>query len=462
MRKAAAILLLTAGLLGAGSVLGREAEEPPRGRFGFALIGTEDGKRLTADQLLGDNSCAACHPRQTAETKGGLHAGAHIDPLYRSFALLARKEVGDEMYTFCSACHSPLGVVTGAIPGTPEGELPGFAKEGVGCDACHLIRRETGFLGPWGEPGNASFVLAPGPARFGTVGDIASSPAHEGEKVELYGTSEYCAACHTIIHPLNGIRLEHTYDEWKKSVYAEKGIQCQDCHMASVADAVEVAKTLTPKRIRGTFIPNGAEREIRPHTFVGGNVHSGRLAGGTSQGRMARERLKSAAELSVEAPESAPPGAKLSFTVVVTNVAAGHALPTSLTELREMWVELTVSAPGGDVLLETGDLDDEGFIKDGAIRFGTIVLDAEGVRTWRPWEASKIGYKRLVPPKGSEKEVVEVDLPEGLTGEVRIDARLLYRIAPPAVVKEVMGKEAFVPEIVEMAAADAKVKISAE
>ena len=108
----------------------------------------------------------------------------------------------------------------------------------------------------------ASFVLAPGPARFGTVGDIASSPAHEGEKVELYGTSEYCAACHTIIHPLNGIRLEHTYDEWKKSVYAEKGIQCQDCHMASVADAVEVAKTLTPKRIKGTFIPNGVEREM--------------------------------------------------------------------------------------------------------------------------------------------------------------------------------------------------------
>ena len=43
---------------------------------------------------------------------------------------------------------------------------------------------------------------------------------------------------------------------------------------------------------------------------------------------------------------------------------------------------------------------------------------------------------------------------------ISIEAQLLYRIAPPHVVREVMGREAFVPEIVEMASAQARVEVS--
>ena len=65
---------------------------------------------------------------------------------------------------------------------------------------------------------------------------------------------------------------------------------------------------------------------------------------------MSYARLKSAARLEVRAPASAAPGASLGFEVAVTNVGAGHNLPTSLTELREMWVEVTIRDAGGERL----------------------------------------------------------------------------------------------------------------
>ena len=92
--------------------------------------------------------------------------------------------------------------------------------------------------------------------KFGPPGGDDEAADHEVETREFLDRSEFCASCHTIIHPLNGLRLEHTYDEWKKSIYAEKGIQCQDCHMRSVEDAVKVAETLDA---RGGDRPVGAD-----------------------------------------------------------------------------------------------------------------------------------------------------------------------------------------------------------
>ena len=69
-----------------------------------------------------------------------------------------------------------------------------------------------------------------------------------------------------MIHPNNGLRIETTYEEWKASVYAENDIQCQDCHMRTVEDAVKVAETLKPVVVKGERTTHGAER-ITIHTY---------------------------------------------------------------------------------------------------------------------------------------------------------------------------------------------------
>lgn len=425
--------------------------EPPTGPFGLSMIATPDGRPADIDDFYLSEDCGLCHPRQLEELEGSMHSAAHHDPFYRAFAEMARREAGPEVYAYCSGCHSAAGVVSGWIPKTPEEDLPDVAKAGVTCSVCHLVSGLTGHQGPWGEPGNASFVLDPGRTVRGPIADITRTPAHDAEAAEFLGSSEFCASCHTIIHPINGLRIEHTYEEWKNSIYAEKGIQCQDCHMRSVEDAVRVAETLEPVTEKGTWALKGPERTIRRHTFVGGNVNAGVLAHGPWHGKEAEARLKSAATLEVQAPSDAVPGETIDLTVVVTNVAAGHNLPTSLTELREMWVHLVVRDASGAVLLESGALDEEGEIPEHAIRFGAHTVDANGKLTVKPWEAVDFSWKRLVPPKGSTSDRLTFQVPPACPAPWTVEASLYYRSAPPWVIREVMGEDAFEQKTVEMA-----------
>lgn len=428
---------------------------PPKGPFGYSMLASEDGERLEIDEFVLSEDCADCHERQWEELEGSMHTLAHTDPIYRATAELARAEAGQEMYAYCSACHSPQGVSTGLIPDTPESDLPEIAKAGILCDVCHQVSQLTGATGPWGEPGNASFVLSPDEDRkFGPPTGNDAAADHEVETREFLARSEFCAACHTIIHPLNGLRIEHTYAEWKESIYAEKGIECQDCHMRSVEDAVKVAEMLEPVKVIGKSEPASEDREIFPHSFVGGNANADLLGGSREHAAMGEARLKSAARLEIEVQDVATAGELLRFDVVVHNVAAGHNLPTSLTELREMWVELEVRSMDGAVIFHSGRLEANGDIPEGAMRFGALAGDAQGRVTYKPWEVTQFLFKRLVPPKGSERDRFEAPLPEDLSGELRIEARLYYRSAPPKVVLSLLGDQAVELKQVEMAHAE--------
>jgi hypothetical protein len=347
--------------------------------------------------------------------EGSMHVIAHTDPLYRSTAELALLEAGEEIYTYCSGCHAPQGVVTGMIPGILEARLPEVVTAGILCDVCHQVSRLTGASGPWGEPGNASFVLSPHEDRkFGPPGGDGDAADHEVETREFLTRSEFCASCHSIVHPLNGLRLEHTYGEWKNSIYAEKGIQCQDCHMRSVADAVKVAETLGPVAVIGQAEPAGEDREIHPHYMVGGNANAEELGGSPGAAAMAEARLARAA-----------------------------------------YLELEVRSANGRLLFQSGHLQPDGEIPGDAMRFGAIAADAQGNVTYKPWEISQFLWKRQIPAKGSARERFEVELAGGLRGHVRIEARLLYRSASPRALQSLMGNEAFEAKQVEMARTDA-------
>jgi hypothetical protein len=438
---------------GAGGLL----ESPPMGPFGYSMITTDDGEPLEVPDFADYDDCEGCHERQWEELEGSMHVISHTDPLYRSSAELALVEAGKEIYTYCSGCHAPQGVTTRLIPEIPDGDLPEIITAGILCDVCHQISRLTGSSGPWGEPGNASMVLSPDEYRkFGPPGGDDEASDHEVETREFLGRSEFCASCHTIIHPLNGLRIEHTYDEWRDSIYAEKGIHCPDCHMRSVEDAVRVAETLRPVVVIGKSEPSGDDREIHPHYFVGANANAEELGGSAWHGAMAEARLESAARLEIEIPPSIGSGSPLEFELVVRNVGAGHSIPTSLTELREIWVELEVRAEDGRLLFRSGHLQPDGEIPEGAMRFGAIAGDAQGNVTYKPWEISQFLWKRQVPARGSESDRFSVDLPAGFAGAARIEARLLYRSASPRALRSLMGDEAFEPREVEMAAAEAR------
>ena len=432
---------------------------PAAGPFGDTLVRTADGERADVEFFFLNKDFAVCHPRQLEEIQGSLHSAAHTDPLYRRLAETVRREAGERTYTFCSGCHSAPGVVSGLIPAKHDPDLPPEAKAGVTCDVCHQISSLTGHAGPWREPGNASFVLEPGRVKFGHSGVVAENRSHTGEKRDYFTKSEFCASCHTVIHPGSGLRVEHTYGEWKASVYAEKGIQCQDCHMRSVADAVTVAQTLRPVVVGGQLVTDGAVREIFPHFFVGGNANADRLADGPQHTAMAEARLQQAARLELQVPATARAGAELAVTVRVHNVAAGHNLPTGVTELRRMWVELRVVDARGKVLAQHGGLDAHGELTPETIRFGAAAANVAGEETYKLWEMERFLWKRTIPPKDASQDRVTLQLPAQASGALTLQAKLFYRSAPPHVVAKILGPEALPMKIVEMTTAQTAVTL---
>ena len=428
---------------------------PPRGPFGFSLVATADNKAAKISDFEPNSACAECHPRQEKELQGSAHSIAHVDSLYRRTAELARAEAGPEVYAYCSGCHAPQAVASALIPKMPENKLPPVAKAGVLCDTCHQISALTGHKSPWGEPANASFILAAGSGKkYGPPTGNNADADHAAEARPFFQRSEFCASCHTIIHPTNGVRIEHTYGEWKKSVYAQRGVQCQDCHMRTVEQAKQVAATMKPQVPHGQSSPEGKQRPIAHHYFVGGSASIDALGGGAASARMAEARLKSAARLSIKAPQIASAAMPLRFTVNVENHGAGHNLPTSLTELRQMWVELTVTSAAGELLFRSGALTPNGDIGRDAMRFYAEAGDKDGKLTYKPWEITHFLWKRLIPPKATAIDEFTVPLPPHATGQVKIQARLLYRSAPPAVLKLLFGAQPPHLKTVEMAAAE--------
>jgi hypothetical protein len=200
-------------------------------------------------------------------------------------------------------------------------------------------------------------------------------------------------------------------------------------------------------------------REIHSHFFVGGNANADRLAHGPEHAKMAEARLKSAARIELWPPKNAAAGEDLSFGVVVYNAAAGHDLPTGIVELREMWVDLRVKDAKGKTLYRSGELDKNGEIPDGTIRFGAIAGDKAGNKTYKPWEATQFLFYRTVPPKGYAGDQVTTQIPRGTAGPITVEAKLLYRSVSPHVVSEVLKDEAFTPKIVEMSTARATVTV---
>jgi hypothetical protein len=428
----------------------------PRGPFGLSMVAGAEGKAVDIDAFVTNDTCGECHERQLQEMNGSMHSVAHVDRLYRSTAEIALHEAGPEVYALCAGCHTPHGVASGLVPDTPEEELPEVVKAGVLCDVCHQVSALSGGTGPWGEPGNGSIVLAADEDRkFGPPTGDDDAAMHTVETRDFLSKSEFCASCHTVIHPFNGVRLEHTYAEWKSSVYAEAGIQCQDCHMRSVSDAQQVARTMKPVELTGLSEPSGEERPIARHFFAGGNFHADKLGGGTQHARMAAERLRGAASLELGVPADVHAGETMDIEVTVRNIGAGHSLPTSLVELRRVWVDLRVADELGNEIYRSGWLDEGADLSEDVMRFGALAGDAAGQPTYKPWEVTHFIWKRVIPAKSAAADSFRVRVPPDAGSRVTIEARLFYRLVPDFVARAIMGEHYVELEPIEIASASA-------
>jgi hypothetical protein len=393
--------------------------------------------------------CGGCHEQQYKEWRGSVHNLALVDPVYQGELNKAVKAVGHEVSRQCEGCHSAAGMVTGEIKGAGLKGLSPLATAGVSCDICHSISGVTHWQTPSHEPENGSMILTPGVAgKDGTTlikrGPLKPSADcgggfHQCEESTLHLQADLCASCHQVYHYDSHFPLEATYLEWKHGPYAQKAILCQDCHM--VDNAVF-------RRTADEF--RKPDRKEYRHTFNGANYLLYYLAAGaaTKAGdkelaanleekyRNAVDRLKSAAALEVTPLYKDKQLTEI--RVRVKNVRAGHNLPTSLTNVRQMWLEIVAKDDKGKVVMSSGTPGKDGTLPDNTRMFNSDGMGKEFHFAIDPWVVTSFSRHDTIPPRGYK------DVFYGMSGikgakKLTLEVKLRYRQADQKVAEALLA-----------------------
>ena len=262
-----------------------------------------------------------------------------------------------------------------------------------------------------------------------------------------------CGACHNVFHPVTNTKIARTYEEWNGSIYAENNIQCQDCHMVPPIMVTEVARSMRKPMMPGSTSNFDTFRTpFYPHTFSGANVPIPELMGAKDHAELNKTLLQLAASISIDYVNYDSGAKTLAVEVIVKNERAGHNLPTGMTEIRQMWVQLILTgADDGDVTVyESGWLDEAGKLDPDANRFGAHAVDKDGATTWKPWRVEEIISDNTIPPKRSARLKYSVKLDEG-QGPVRITAKLRYRSFPQALADQYLPQYKLKVPVITMA-----------
>jgi hypothetical protein len=407
----------------------------------FPSRASTDGRPVTAEQFEPIVLCSGCHMDIYTQWKGSMHSNAWVDPVYRAALKLMSQYSKGKIDNFCMGCHTPIGVVTREA--TPAGKnMSDAAVQGVQCEVCHNTSRVTGI-------GNGAYVLTPQlhgrPLKFGPYKD-AASPIHDTAYSKLHTQSEFCSDCHDVTHPFNRVPVERTYTEWRDSSYAGNGVQCQDCHM---------------KPAPGRASPIAKPRDhVYTHYFSGANALVTSLLGDQVHASQGEEMLKSAATVQIMAPATYNPAHANVVTVRVSNVGAGHKLPTGFPEGREIWLDFKVVDANNTEVYRLGAIKN-GRTEPGTRSFKVELGDKNGnVVDVNVLEADRILRDTRITPHGYEDVTYTLDLPKNVAGPLKLIADLNYWSFSQALLDTLLGKDAPQAKVIHMTTAEASLKVT--
>jgi hypothetical protein len=377
--------------------------------------------------------CASCHADAAAQWRSSLHAQSGTNTYYQAVTALFIQERGGEAAQYCAACHNPVGLLRGevsaqaATSNTPQASSKqagnkayesralgvhllssDAAAEGVTCTVCHLAA-EAG-----APPNNGNLTLQPARATLPTDGfgrlALRSAPAaHRAQLMPaVISEATLCGACHNV-YTEAGVPLEPTYDEWLDSPYPAEGKTCQSCHMPTV---------------KARRADSGLPQPVVAHGGSPGAISS---LPDTAQDSTL---LRAAAELSLDLER----GMAWEVTIGVTNLGAGHKLPTGAADLRQVWLEVTLRDAAGRVVQQQGGVDRFGMLTPETVQFRKVLGDAQGqpIELHRFWVATQVLSDTRLAPQETRRVTFELAAPPAASGPYTIEARLRYRDVSPA------------------------------
>ncbi len=333
------------------------------------------------------NTCKSCHVDITQQwtTSGHAAADRRGNLLFGRMYFASMRETRGGTMAKCGACHETESFLTNDFD-----KIRDVNSEGVTCVFCHAI---TG-PGPATATPPVTFEIGPyqGPIRQPvTVKD------HGSKYSDFFTKAEFCGSCHQYQNQ-NGILVSDTFGEWKRSRYAKTGVTCQQCHMPGEPGR---ASSLGPTRPR-----------VADHSFRGPEQD---------------KALRDAVTLTLRAGKRE--GNTLHVFATVTNVGAGHAVPTG-NDQHLILIRMRATDSEGHIVWENDPFQDW----NNAV-FGLLMATELGAYPAETWTGIKVLSDRRIQAGASSQSHFRIPV-EDAKGAVHIEAVLLYRRARPETIHQ--------------------------
>ncbi|MBE9521339.1 MAG: hypothetical protein IME97_09410 [Proteobacteria bacterium] len=350
----------------------------------------------------------------------------------------------------CADCHAPIAALQ--APGQTDykravNENYNLSK-GIECDFCHKIKDVEVSNSPGVQSIKMSRLSAGnGFFEYGPYDDVVAMPMVASYN-PIYAKSEFCSSCHQdaikqpagfswdyeAVYPDAArfplyekgqvIPNQWTYQEWLEwqeslpETDEDKGRQCQDCHMNWTKEMLPYYRYIVSGDVKN-FATERSPESIYPHKFEGASP----------------KRLKGSARLFVDSNMADD---ILEVVVGVTNVNAGHRLPTG-EHTRNMILLVTAEDEDGNLLEFIdgsvvpewgGSGDQEGDYSGMPGKgYARVTADENGTLNVPVWRAKRIASDNRIKAKENDESLYRFQLPSGAEEDipVYVTATLIYR-----------------------------------
>ena len=426
---------------------------------------TADGKMGNPKAIPSSSECIKCHKKEFEEWVPSLHSISGRDLIYENSievnVNLKKRHHGRELSRFCDSCHNPIEVAMGKNNPITSVEPSDVQTEGLACIFCHTATHADA------KKGNGAITFDLNKAYDNLSGSaILASPTDHARAFgsdttnKLLKSAEFCGACHneTYTPPVTPstkiLHAQSTYDEWKSSWYAENDVTCQDCHMNY--EPIKYISNLQKDIVN--------KPEKYSHNFWGGNhvlqdtslketllfLRGGVLPGVTvkeyfklidKQKPITENFLRAAAKVEILSQDIK--NNTLEVKVKVSNVGAGHNLPTGVVDQKHMWLELKITDLKGNVIYDNGKTDRDKDVVIWAERFldinGKVIMDHMTFKT-----ADIIMTRPTIKPRSSQIIKYTIPLKSGVNIS-KVETMLWYKIAYEELVIKTLHRNIPIP-----------------
>jgi len=331
--------------------------------------------------------CGECHQAIHAVWQQSLHANSWTNGVFQAALRRSRETYGEERSRLCFSCHAPT-----VRHGDDYAVKESITKEGITCDYCHSVQAVD--LADPADP----VRLRVGKTKYGPLRH-AQSPAHQIVDSDLFKRSEFCAVCHEY-KTSHGVTVLGTFSEWKSSSYAERGTQCQDCHMP-----------LVPGRTVALDVKSESAAMVNLHNISGSHDI---------------ERVRKAITMELTGYEWL--GEKVWLYVKVGNVGSGHCFPTGIPMHRAV-LEVVLRKSGEEIARRE-------------IPFEVIMRDQSGRPLLREHEVliSAAKVERDTRLKPNEVRTIDIPFRDIKASRLVVTASLYYEYSTEALVVDEKGE----------------------